>query len=347
MVKYECDKCGKTFTQKGQFNTHQNRKRSCKKDIALDKQIQEDVQKSLEKIEINSTKGIGIGDSGNNTNTTEQVREAGLDKFYTIPSISEKCLATIGTMYNWDDWDLVVEPSAGNGSFLSRIPTSKKIGIDIAPEHDDIVKQDFFEFNPQDGLTNVLVVGNPPFGRVSSLAVKFFNHSAEWATVIAFIIPKTFRRVSVQNRLNKKFHLISDTDIPSDPCSFNPPMQVKCCFQVWEKQSADREHVKLNTKHPDWDFLPYGPLDTDGQPTPPTDADFIILAYGGKCGSVVTTDLESRRPKSWHWIKAKISVPVLIERFRSLDYSMSKDTARQNSLGRGELVKLYSNNLHI
>ena len=57
--------------------------------------------------------------------TVGQVREAGLDKFYTIPAISEKCLEAIGTKYDWKKWDLVVEPSAGNGSFLSKIPTTK------------------------------------------------------------------------------------------------------------------------------------------------------------------------------------------------------------------------------
>jgi hypothetical protein len=41
------------------------------------------------------------------------------------------CIKTIGSKYNWDNWDLVVEPSAGNGSFLLQIPTDKKIGIDI------------------------------------------------------------------------------------------------------------------------------------------------------------------------------------------------------------------------
>lgn len=278
----------------------------------------------------------------NNKPTTEQVRNAGLDKFYTIPAISNKCLDIIGTKYNWDTWDLVVEPSAGNGSFLTKIPTSKKIGIDIEPEHADIIKKDFFDYVPYVGFNNILVVGNPPFGRVSSLAIKFFNHAAEWCNVIAFIIPKTFRRVSLQNRLNKKFHLIYDEEIPSEPCSFSPPMQVKCCFQIWEKKNENRDIVKLATKHADWDFLSNGPPDNSGQPTPPKGADFALLAYGGNCGRIVTTELDKLRPKSWHWVKAKISVPLLIERFSSLDYSISKDTARQNSIGRGELVKLYS-----
>lgn len=277
-----------------------------------------------------------------NKPTTKQVRDAGLDKFYTIPEISNKCINIIGTKYNWNTWDLVVEPSAGNGSFLTKIPTSKKIGIDIKPEHTDVIKKDFFDYKPPIGFNNILVVGNPPFGRVSSLAIKFFNHAAEWCNVIAFIIPKTFRRVSLQNRLHKKFHLIYDEEIPSEPCSFSPPMQVKCCFQIWEKKDENRDIVKLTTKHADWDFLSNGPPDNSGQPTPPKGADFALLAYGGKCGSIVTKELDKLRPKSWHWVKAKISTPLLIERFRSLDYSISKDTARQNSIGRGELVKLYS-----
>ena len=277
-----------------------------------------------------------------NKPTTKQVRDAGLDKLYTITEISNKCIYIIGTKYNWDTWDLVVEPSAGNGSFLTKIPTSKKIGIDIEPEHTDIINKNFFDYNPPVGFNNILVVGNPPFGRVSSLAIKFFNHAAKWCNVIAFIIPKTFRRVSLQNRLHKKFHLIYYEEIPSEPCSFSPPMQVKCCFQIWEKKNENRDIIKLTTKHDDWDFLSNGPPDNSGQPTPPKGADFALLAYGGKCGSIVTKELDKLRPKSWHWVKAKISTPLLIERFRSLDYSISKDTARQNSIGRGELVKLYS-----
>ena len=65
--------------------------------------------------------------------TAESVRDTGLDKFYTIPAISEKCLKTIGSYYKWSEWGLVIEPSAGNGSFLTRIPTDKKQGIDISP----------------------------------------------------------------------------------------------------------------------------------------------------------------------------------------------------------------------
>ncbi len=276
------------------------------------------------------------------TISTEVVRKAGLDKFYTLPAISEKCLQTIGSRYTWSDWGLVIEPSAGNGSFLTKIPNDKKIGIDISPEHKDIIKKDFLTYFPPNNVGKILVVGNPPFGRVSSLAIKFFNHASIWADVIAFIIPRTFRRVSVQNKLNTNFHLVFDEEIPMEPCSFTPPMMAKCCFQIWEKKDISRSIVKLPTTHTDWDFLGFGPKDANGQPTPPNGADFVIRAYGGKCGEIVDMNLETLRPKSWHWIKSNIHKHTLMERFNALDYNVSLDTARQNSIGRGELVRLYS-----
>jgi hypothetical protein len=188
-----------------------------------------------------------------------------------------------------------------------------------------------------------LVVGNPPFGKSSSLAVRFFNHAARWAHTIAFVVPRTFRRESIQNRLSTAFRLRHDEDVPVVPCSFVPKMGVKCCFQIWERTQTERPKVKGAKSHPDWTFLPYGPLDATGQPTPPAGADFAMRAYGGKCGEIRTTELSMLRPKSWHWIKCApgVSVEMLVDRFKGLDYAASQNSARQNALGRGALVELY------
>jgi uncharacterized C2H2 Zn-finger protein len=313
MVKYNCEKCGKEFTKKAEYTKHLNQKSSC----LLNKSVEE-------KKDANS------------------VREEGLDKFYTIPSCAKKCIDKVSEMYNMVDWDLIVEPSAGNGSFLNQIPSQNKIGIDIAPEDATIIKQDFFEYLPPPNKTNILVIGNPPFGRVSSLAIQFFNHAAKWANVIAFIIPRTFRKISVQNKLDDQFHLVYDEELPNKPCCFSPPMMVKCCFQVWEKKITKRSFIDLPTKHSDWEFLSFGPKDENGQPTPPKGADFAMRAYGGKIGEIKTNELTELRPKSWHWIKSNINKKELITRFSQLDYSNSLNTARQNSMGRGELVSLYT-----
>lgn len=302
MSNYTCEKCGKEYKQKGHYTSHVN-KNACSK-----------------------TK-------------TKDVREEGLDKFYTIQSCSKKCIDKVFELYDKSSFDLIVEPSAGNGSFFNQLECTHKIGIDISPEDTNITKMDFFDYTPEPNK-NILVIGNPPFGKVSSMAIKFFNHS-EWANVIAFIIPRTFRRPSVQNKLNKQFHLIYDEDVSTTPCCFTPKMSVKCCFQIWIKKDMERPFIDLPTKHKDWEFLPFGPLDKHGQPTPPDSADFAMRAYGGKIGEI-EKKLGELRPKSWHWIKSNINMDELINRFNQLDYSDSLNTARQNSMGRGELVRLYS-----
>jgi hypothetical protein len=278
-----------------------------------------------------------------NTNKNAKViREEGLDKFYTIPTYSKKCLDKVFELYDINKFELIVEPSAGNGSFLNQINSENKIGIDISPDASDIIKMNFFEYNPYLTKENILVIGNPPFGKVSSLAIKFFNHASKWASVIAFIIPRTFRKTSVQNKLDDNFHLIYDEDVPTKPCCFTPQMSVKCCFQIWEKKEIKRPIIDLPTKHEHWEFLAFGPLDNKGQPTPPIGADFAMRAYGGKIGEIKKECLNDLRPKSWHWIKSNIDSEELINRFIQLDYSDSLNTARQNSMGRGELVRLYN-----
>lgn len=263
-----------------------------------------------------------------------------LDKFYTKPEVAAKLIQKLNDFYPLENYDVVLEPSAGSGAFLLNLPEANRLGLDLKPEHSEIIQQDFLEW-PADKSKKYMVVGNPPFGRVSSLAIKFFQKSAEFADVIAFIIPRTFRRVSVQNRLNLNFHLVYDEELPTKPCCFEPKMLAKCCFQIWEKRQEKREVVVLNSAHEDWEFLPMGAKDSNGQPTPPDGADFAIKAYGSNCGQIVTENLKSLRPKSWHWIKTS-EPELLMYRLQQLDYSLSKDTARQDSIGRAELVNLYS-----
>lgn len=358
MNKYICEKCEKEFKQKGNYTRHLNKKNPCVNDLKIkeivDNTVEEKISKNniifdiledetiikpFDSEDIESSKTDNI-DSKN----AKTVREQGLDKFYTIPSYSKKCIDKVFELYDKSKFDLIVEPSAGNGSFFNQLEFENKVGIDISPENENIIKMDFFDYNPPTNKNNILIIGNPPFGRVSSVAIKFFNHSAKWSNVIAFIIPRTFRRPSVQNKLNKMFHLTYDEDVSTKPCCFTPQMMVKCCFQIWEKKKdIERPFIDLPTKHEDWEFLPFGPIDKYGQPTPPNGADFAMRAYGGKIGEIEKINLNKLRPKSWHWIKSNINKEELINIFNQLDYSDSLNTARQNSMGRGELVRLYSN----
>lgn len=261
------------------------------------------------------------------------------DKFYTKTSIAKKCYDIFIKYVKIDVYDYILEPSAGNGAFFNLLPKDKRIGIDIDPQSEKIQKLDFFKFKPREDK-KYAVIGNPPFGRVSSLAIKFFNYASSFANIIGFIVPRTFKRVSIQNKLNLNFRLIYNKDLPLVPCCFEPKMSAKCCFQIWERTQIKREKIVYSTKCKDFDFLDYIKND-DGKLLVPENASFAIKAYGSNCG-YVNKNIENLSPKSWHFIKSNINTKILIDRFNSLDYSISKDTVRQDSIGRGELVYLYT-----
>jgi 16S rRNA A1518/A1519 N6-dimethyltransferase RsmA/KsgA/DIM1 with predicted DNA glycosylase/AP lyase activity len=49
--------------------------------------------------------------------------------------------------------------------------------LDIEPEHPDVLQQDYLDFRFENNLEKkVHIVGNPPFGRQSSLCIKFIKN---------------------------------------------------------------------------------------------------------------------------------------------------------------------------
>jgi hypothetical protein len=88
---------------------------------------------------------------------------------------------------------------------------------------------------------NAVVFGNPPFGRQCSLANQFIKHAAKAASVIAFILPLSFTKPSMQRAFPLTFHLEESWILPKN--SFlvdNKPYDVPCVFQVWKRKHALR-----------------------------------------------------------------------------------------------------------
>lgn len=177
-----------------------------------------------------------------------------LDQFYTKDDVAEKFYKLLLTKINCEKVDLFLEPSAGKGAFFKLLPLDKRKGIDLDPKYPGVEKMDLFNYIHPDN-TNICTIGNPPFGKGCSLAVKFFNYTSRFSSIIAFIIPRTFSRVSVQNKLNLDFHLIYSEDIPLTPCAFTPKMSAKCCFQIWEKRNIPRSKVILQKSHSNFSFI--------------------------------------------------------------------------------------------
>lgn len=265
-----------------------------------------------------------------------------LDQFFTNPVIAQQC----SSMIDIDGYDLCIEPSAGKGAFFRCLNPHKRIGLEIdeylCKQNEELSCGSWFDYNMEPG--NTLVIGNPPFGTQNSIAIQFFNHAAKFARTIAFIVPRTWKRDQVQNQLCPWFHLSETVDLHEEMgggriFQGTDKTNVKCCFQVWDRMESKREKVKGNLEHKDWVFLKYEERDTGLHP--PANADFVVLAYGNRPGTV-DESLHRWRPKSVHFIKSNIGIEELKARFNALDFSQASDSARQSSMGKQLLVKLYT-----
>jgi predicted RNA methylase len=169
-----------------------------------------------------------------------------IDKYYTKENIVNICLNIFKKYVEINIKDLIIEPSAGNGSFISGIKllTDNYIFYDIEPEHDEIKKQDYllYDYNEFKNIyEKIHIIGNPPFGRQSSLANKFIKKSCEFCDSISFILPKSFKKDSLKKIFPLNFHLIFEFDLPEksflvEGIEYNVP----CIFQIWEKKIIDR-----------------------------------------------------------------------------------------------------------
>lgn len=165
-------------------------------------------------------------------------KDYGLDQFYTNLDIAKKCIDTIDV----SKYDMVVEPSAGMGAFYNLIEHPNKIGIDLEPKCDGVLKQDFLKWDLNKlSLPKVLTIGNPPFGRQGSLALKFIKHASVFSNTIAFILPRGFKKRSVYDRVPLNFWRVNQIDIPRNSFTFNgAPFDVPCVWMEYERKNKLR-----------------------------------------------------------------------------------------------------------
>lgn len=180
------------------------------------------------------------------------------DKFYTNKDTVKKCIDKIKENITINNKDLIIEPSAGNGAFIEDIKTfnTDYMFYDILPENDEITKSDFLDVDLEclsEKYNKIHIIGNPPFGRQSSLAIKFIKKCCDYAESISFILPKSFKKDSMKKHFPLNYHLICEMDI--DEYSFlinNDKVNVPCVFQIWkyknEKRSKDEKLESIGYK---------------------------------------------------------------------------------------------------
>lgn len=175
----------------------------------------------------------------------------GKDQFYTKPEISKKCfeifLKVAKELDICIDEYTFVEPSAGDGGFYSLLPKDKRIGVDIDPQHKNLIKQDYLLWRPENDC-KYIVIGNPPFGLRGHLALQFINHSSDFADIVAFILPPLFNSdgKGVPAKRVKDYTMAYTANLPTD--SFVYPngdsVDVSVIFQVWTKVKTENINIQ-------------------------------------------------------------------------------------------------------
>lgn len=182
---------------------------------------------------------------------TKGLKRNNIDKYYTNDEIVKLCINNIKKYLFIDDNDLIIEPSAGNGAFINYIKSliNNYRFYDIEPENDEIIKQDYLSLISNDfkEFNKIHIIGNPPFGRQSSIAIKFIKKSSQFCDSISFILPRSFKKDSLKKSFPLNFHLIFEIDLPSNSFLVNNiEYDVPCIFQIWQKKTENREiNIKI------------------------------------------------------------------------------------------------------
>ena len=169
-----------------------------------------------------------------------------IDKYYTKSSVVDWCLRIVNQTLEIQNDDLIVEPSAGDGAFIIGIKAlTKNVRFyDLEPNHSEITKQDFLVYDYNDVLhtfKKIHVLGNPPFGRQSSLAIKFIKKSCQFCDSVSFILPRSFKKDSLKKTFPLNFHLTYEEDLPETSFLVDGvEHDVPCVFQIWVKGETNR-----------------------------------------------------------------------------------------------------------
>ncbi|WP_249341660.1 SAM-dependent methyltransferase [Sphingomonas sp. 3P27F8] len=251
----------------------------------------------------------------------KRASDARFDQYYTRAGVAKRFYRIFKQHFDPASY-LMVEPSAGTGSFYKLLPLGS-LAYDIDPKYPGIIKADFLTVMIKSNRPRA-IIGNPPFGKNASMAVKFFNHAARQADVIALIVPRSFRKASIENRLDPSIHLVREEVVPDNAFLFRgKPYNVPAVFQIWQRRSEPRQLRPVETRHPDFEF------------TVPALADFAIQRVGARAGRV-HRDF-TRSPNSHYFIRG--NVEAIME---TLDFaSVVGNVAGNPSLSRSEIVALY------
>jgi len=264
-------------------------------------------------------------------------RVTGKEQYYTPKPLALELVAQIEKVLGSLAGKTILEPAGGTGAFIEAVQAkgvTRVISFDIEPLHELVTQGNFLEQEIKE--TNLITISNPPFGRNNSLSIPFFNHAAKVSDAICFIVPRSWRKWSVTNRLDLGFELALDLDIEidyvdSDGTPLSNKNHLATCFQIWKKADAPRTLVRVIDK---------GIIEK----VSPDQADVSLTIFGYGCGKV-KTQFEPVANTTQMFLKLKH--PQALAALESVDYSkFFKNTAYTEALSLQEINYLLNEEIY-
>ena len=264
-------------------------------------------------------------------------RVTGKEQYYTPKPLALELVTQIEKVLGSLAGKTILEPAGGTGAFIDAVQAkgvANVISFDIEPLHELVSVGDFLEQEINE--SNLITISNPPFGRNNSLSIPFFNHAAKVSDAICFIVPRSWRKWSVTNRLDLGFELALDLDIDIDYVdAVGTPLSSKnllaTCFQIWKKADSPRGLVRVTDK---------GIIEK----VSPELADVSLTIFGYGCGKV-KTQFEPVANTTQMFLKLKH--PQALAALESVDYSkFFKNTAYTEALSLQEINYLLNEEIY-
>jgi len=264
-------------------------------------------------------------------------RVTGKEQYYTPKNLATALVAEVEKILGPLAGKSVLEPAGGTGAFIEAVLQSgagKVISFDIEPLHQLVQEGNFLD--QQIAETNLITISNPPFGRNNSLSIPFFNHAAEISDAICFIVPRSWRKWSVTNRLDMRFDIALDIDLDIDYVdATGSPISSKThlatCFQIWRKSNSIRKQIRVIDK---------GIIEK----VSPEIADVSLTIFGYGCGKVKT---QFPPVPNTTQMFLKLHHPKALAALEKVDYSkFYKSTAYTEALSLQEINYLLNEEIY-
>lgn len=270
-----------------------------------------------------------------------------LDQFFTKKDTAEDIFTDVEDiiMTLHDDVHFV-EPSAGSGTWIDVVQDHgyNIVAYDIDSKRDDIIQCDYLqEVIPYD--KNRVIIGNPPFGKRSKLALQFLNKGLTEADTVCFIVPVQFIKYLTQKNVDIDAQLVYSKFLPENVFTFDDKdYSVRTVFQIWTKVDNDYDNLRITTKppvtHPDFIMKQYN-CTKSAKKFLYEDWDLAVLRQGW--GDMTPLDPGTPLDEKKQWMLFHAKDPQVLDNIRNIDFNeLGKKNTSVRGFGKADVVEEYN-----